>query len=146
MKRGDEGYVDPRRAPARNAVLAALPGTRLQIAERSGVASHRVVRVVAQLHQERKVHIARWVHRKGGGVPMPVFAAGAREDAPESLPRMTRQQIWARYEQRVKGTEMYYRRKAQRRALYWAEKAASRPNSWASALFAVAKQRGGRHA
>jgi hypothetical protein len=145
MKRPD-GYVDPRRAPARAAVLAALPGTRPAIAAATGLPTYTVARAVAQLHREGKVHVGRWRHRDGGGVPMPVYVPGPGADAPENLKRLTRQQIWARYEKRVKGTEVDDRRKAQRSGLYWQRKAAAAPNGWAAALFAPPPQRRAIHA
>lgn len=71
-------------APAR--ILAALPGTRPEIGQRTGLVKSAVFCRLRDLHAAGQVHIAGWVPAERGGPAAPVYAAGPGLDAPQPAP------------------------------------------------------------
>lgn len=144
MKR-PEGYVDPRRAANIAAVLAALPGTRGQIIERTELHKDTVRKILRKLHG-KELRVGRWKRHPVHGPSIAVFVRGGGADAPDNLPRMTSAQRSARYEAKIKGTWRHDRRKAKQLSYYFAKRAAAAPKNWASALFATGRKRRDSHA
>lgn len=126
--------VHPKRARTIAAVLAALPATKAEIPGRADVHRTTVFKVVAELHKGRQVHIGAWQPHTLHGPPMAIYHAGPGDDAPDTLPRLTKKQIADRYEQRIKGTERHDLRKARHRSRHWEKKAKAAPKGWAAAL------------
>lgn len=139
MKRPD-GYIDPRRVANIAAVLAALPATRQQIAERCGLHKDTVLTIVRQLHDpaKRVIRVGRWLPHPVHGPSIAVFALGKGADAVDDLPRLTTKQRSARYEASIKGTEKMDRRRARQKSRHWEKKAAAKPSHWTSALLGAA--------
>ena len=75
------------RPQLRDAVLAAIPGTRAQIAKKASVSSSSVGKWLAILRDEGVIHVGDWKRSKGGGAKQPVFVLGPGEDvkAPKSI-------------------------------------------------------------
>jgi hypothetical protein len=129
-----EVYVDPRRARTLAAIKAALPATKMQASASSGIHRATVMRLVSQMHEEGRVHIGRWQPHPVRGPNVPVYFDGPGEDVPDTLPRLTRKQISARYEKRIAGTEKQDKRRARQRTRHWEKKAKAAPKGWAAAL------------
>lgn len=127
-------YVHPKRAKAIQAVLAVLPATKAEIAKRAGVHRTTVFKVIAELHKARRVHIAAWQPHSIHGPPMAIYHAGPGEDAPDTVPRLTKKDIRDRFERRLKGTERHDQRKARHRSRHWEKKAVATKKGWAAAL------------
>lgn len=138
MKRPAD-YVHPRRLAAVDAVLGALPATRAQIAERTGLNKSTVWKILKALWGTQ-LHVGRWTPHPVRGPSIAVFVRGAGPDAPDNLPRLTRQQISTRYEARIKGTEKHDKRKARQLSYYFAKRASAMPRHWASALFVMGRR------
>lgn len=63
------------------AILAALPGTRAQVEQATGLPQGTVKNRLRTLHDAGKCHIAAWIEGVGGALP-PIYAAGPGADAP----------------------------------------------------------------
>jgi hypothetical protein len=133
MKRA-EGYIHPRRQANIDAVLGALPATRDQLAQRTGLHKATIVKLVKALHGTQ-MRVGRWLPHPVHGPSIAVFVAGAGPDAEDKLPRLTSKQRSARYEARIKGSEKHDRRKAKQMSYYFAKRAVAKPQHWASTLF-----------
>lgn len=129
-------HSKPKRARTVAKILEALPATKTQIRERTGLHQATVLKVMPELHESDAVHVGGWLPHPLHGPSMAVYHAGPGEDVPDTLPRLTRQQISERYENRIKGTEKHDQRKARHRSRHWIKKAAATPKNWAAALFA----------
>lgn len=86
------------RPSARDQVLTGFPGTRAEIAKKSGASSATVGKWLAILRAEGVVHIARWRRSKRGS-KRPVFVVGVGVDAKEPK-TLTPQQSQERYRNR----------------------------------------------
>jgi hypothetical protein len=84
--------------------------------------------------EKRQVHIGKWLPHPVRGPSMPVWHAGPGEDAPDTLPRLTKKEISDRFEKRIKGTEKHDQRKAKHRSRHWEKKATASKKGWAAAL------------
>lgn len=64
----------------RKAILAAMPGTRPELAEKTGIAYLATFRAVAALIKSREAHVSGWV---GGhpGRPLAIVSAGRGSEA-----------------------------------------------------------------
>lgn len=92
------------RPSARDAVIAGLPGTRAQIAKKSGVSISSVGKWLAILRAEKAIHISGW-RRSHMGSKQPFFALGAGEDKkpPKTLtPEQSQLRFKRRHPERVK--------------------------------------------
>lgn len=127
--------MNPKRVRSIAAILAVLPATKAEIGRRAGLHHATVIKVMPGLHESGKVHIGAWQRHPVRGPSMAVYHAGPGQDVEDTLPRLTRQEITARFEQRIKGTEKYDMRKARHRSRHWLKKAAATPKTWAAALF-----------
>jgi hypothetical protein len=131
-------YVNPKRARAVAAILAALPATKRQIEGKTGLSHTTICKVISALHpedpQKRQMHIGGWLTHPVRGPSMAVYHDGPGEDVPDTLPRLTKKQIADRFEKRLKGTEKHDQRKARHRSRHWEKKAMAAPKSWAAAL------------
>lgn len=82
----------------REKVLAAMPGTRSQIARKAEVSDSTVGKWTALLRREGVIHISGW-RRSHLGAKQPIFTAGAGEDkAPPKT--LTPEQSQNRYRKR----------------------------------------------
>jgi len=131
---GAAEIVNPKRARTVAAILAALPATKTEIRERTGLHQATVLKVMPALHEGQVVHVGAWRPHPLHGPSMAVYHAGPGRDALDTLPRLTRREISDRYEKRIKGTEKHDQRKARHRNRHWIKKAAATPKSWLSAL------------
>ena len=73
--------------PTRQAVLAAMPGTVTEIAERIGKGKKIVARWADDLRQASESHIGAWQQPPNGGPNMAVHHAGPGADVVCELPR-----------------------------------------------------------
>lgn len=65
----------------REKILAAMPGTRRELADKTGVAYLVAFRAVRALLREKKAHVSGWAVGHPGK-PMAVLSAGAGRAAP----------------------------------------------------------------
>jgi len=109
-----------------------LPGTMLDIAERSGISRTSVSRIVRQMHgdepEAREVHIGNW-HRPKKGCPMAIYFAGPGKDVACRLKMLTIKKKGENYRAGVKAAGLWEERKAKQRATYWSKKAAEQGTS-----------------
>lgn len=86
------------RPSLRQAVLAAMPGTRAQLTKKAGVGSATVGKWLAILRAENVVRVAKWKRSKNGA-KQPIFELG---DAPDAKPpkTLTNAQSSARFRRR----------------------------------------------
>jgi hypothetical protein len=129
--------INPKRARSLIAFHAALPGKHREIIQRSGLSKETVGKIIADLHG-KTIRISAWLPHPVRGPSIAVYAEGTEPDALDTIPRLTKRQIYERYEAGIKGTERGDQRLARYRSRHWLKKAASKPNTWASALFGAA--------
>jgi hypothetical protein len=122
------------RTNPREVILSHLPGSRMQLAERTGLHRTTVIHTVNKMHADGELRICRWVRHPVRGPSIPIYSAGPGKDAVDKIPRLTKKQISARYEERIKGTEKHDQRKAYQRSRWWTKKAVATPQTWFSAL------------
>jgi hypothetical protein len=127
-------YLNTRTIRCVLAFESALPGTMTQITQGSGLSKTHVMRLIKHFHR-KALRVAKWLPHPVHGPAMPVWDIGAEPDAIECLPRLSRQEITRRYEDRIKGTEKHDQRKAVHRSKHWRLKALKAKQGWASALF-----------
>jgi hypothetical protein len=126
-----------KRVKPAEVILAALPGTKMQLAESAGLHKATAIRTVNRLHAAGQIHIGRWMPHPVRGPTMPVYVAGPGKDAADALPRLSRQQISQRHEAKIKGTETMDARRARQRNRWWEKKAATTKQTWLSALTSI---------
>lgn len=124
-------------------ILAAMPGTRRQIEKSTGLAKTTVFRRAAQLHAAGWCHIGGWRVGGHGGFYQPVYKAGAGKDRPCTLQPLPPAETQRRFREKARKSGAWADRAARIRARYYANKAASTPQSWLSALMAAPRARGG---
>jgi hypothetical protein len=78
-------------------VLAAMPGSIVQITQRSGVCRHTVERWAGLLCTDGLAHISKIATPKQGGWPAAVYSAGAGIDAVLKSKNLTQKQLYKRY-------------------------------------------------
>ncbi|MDQ1921655.1 hypothetical protein [Massilia pseudoviolaceinigra] len=127
---------DSRRAASIALILGSLPGTKTQLVERTGICRDVVYSAVNQLHSEpgRQIRICKWLPHPLGGPSMAVYEVGTEPDAKDTLRRLTKAQISARYYANLKKTDRYDQMKAKWRSKHWEKKAAKAPNTWLNIL------------
>lgn len=126
---------DPRRAMTITAILAVLPASKTEIAERTGRSREVIYKVVdAMASEPRQIHVARWAPHPRGGPSIAIYAVGNGEDAEDCLPRLTKKQIYSRHISKLKSEGRYDAAKAKWRSRHWTAKALSKPNTWLSIL------------
>ena len=67
-------------------LLAAMPGTRAELAARTGRDHSVVSKWIKRLHEDKKVHILHFISGKHGGAPQPVYARRGGKDARPPAP------------------------------------------------------------
>ncbi|MGK5040414.1 hypothetical protein ACQ4WQ_08735 [Janthinobacterium sp. GB1R12] len=123
----------------RDFVLGAMPGTKADIVNKSGVSQAAVLRWVRLLHAEHKIYIASWKPHPRAGAAMAVYAVGNLPDAPCTLPCLTKRQIRLRFEAKAKKDGRYDSMKARWRSKYWIRKAGAVGDPLVAALFGAAR-------
>lgn len=83
----------------RKEVEAALPGTVLQLVDKTGLAESTVRRMLRRLRDDDKAHISKRLRNVGGSTPL--WVAGPGEDAPPLKP-YTAAQYCRRFRKRVR--------------------------------------------
>ncbi len=116
--------------------LSALPGTRRQIIEKTGMPQRTTYNVLKRLHEAGKIHISSWQRTEGGGPFVQVWQAGPGQDAYCQLRPITTGQIWKRYKAKAIKSGANEDKLAAKRARYHADRAASSKikATWLSAL------------
>lgn len=114
----------------KKAILAALPGTVLEIRERTGLAESTIRRWARKL-RGTEMRISHYI--RTGGLYTPHYVAGAGKDAKEPAP-MTGAEYCRRWREKARKSGelefVYARRHARDRA----NRAKKQPQSWLSAL------------
>lgn len=111
----------PVAKPARELILDSLPGTRYQIAAKSGLCYDTVMRLIPELRAARLVHVDHFVPPADSGARwIEYFAAGDEDDA--TLSRLDRKKA----------------RNAKARAQHHIRKLVRTPNSWLGPLMGAA--------
>ena len=83
-------------------VLAALPGTRKDVENATGLSKTCVQRWISQLHKDRVVRISKWVKPTLTSPPTAFYRIGSAPDAPCKLkPLTTREKVY-RWRKRLK--------------------------------------------
>ena len=123
----------------REFVLGAMPGTKADIVNKSGVSQAAVLRWVRLLHAERKIFIASWKPHPRAGAAMAVYAVGNLPDAPCTLQRLTKRQIRLLFEAKAKKDGRYDSMKARWRSKYWIRKAGAVGDPLVAALFGATR-------
>ncbi|MDB5887030.1 MAG: hypothetical protein JWR74_3201 [Polaromonas sp.] len=84
---------------ARQAILAALPGTAATLAQQTGYARSFVGRELRNLCRTERAHIGDWARTTGN--PAPVYVAGRGQAAPKPAAAKTETQKSREYRARV---------------------------------------------
>lgn len=123
-----------KRDRCRDMVIAALPGSRMQVMAKTGLSKGTVCRWIKDLHAGGLVHIVNW-KRPAKGPFMPIYAAGAGVDAVCKLKHFTTAEKATRYRGKARNNGTWAERTRQQRGRYWAGKAAERGDPLVNALF-----------
>ncbi len=84
----------------RKELLAAMPGTQVELIARTGSTQGSMPRLIAELHGATLYHISGW--KKGGGrAPTAIYSAGAGKDRVCGLVPLTKSQVNQRYKKRL---------------------------------------------
>ncbi len=116
----------------KQAIADALPGTLGEIAAKSGARLGTVVRWLRIMRDADECHVGSWKRADGAGGFKRVYVDGPGRDAPCRLKRLSNTVYSARY--RASHPDVVELRAIRTRGKYWADKAATTPQSWASAL------------
>lgn len=125
------------RPDLRAEVLAALPGTRAQLAKKAGVSTSTVGKWLAILRTEEAVHVGRW-YRSKHGAKRPVFVLGPGQDAKEPA-TLTNAENARRYNERHPERRLAIRLKYEGKIRY--ERSKRKSTTWFAALVFQPSQR-----
>lgn len=120
-------------------VLEAMPGTRREIEEKTGLSKTTVFRWVKELHACGWCFISTW-RRPDRGPWMPRYSAGPGKDAACKLKYLTEAEKSLRFRKKARANGSWEDRLAQVRMRYWQRKAATRRDPIVSALFGPARR------
>lgn len=123
-----------KRDRCRDMVLAALPGSRMELMAKTGLSKSTISRWVTDLHAAGLIHIIKW-RRPEKGPFMPIYADGAGKDAKCKLKYFTNAQKSTRYRTKAHITGEWAERARQQRARYWSGKAGKTADPLVNALF-----------
>src|ERR1700688_3233189 len=84
----------------RQIVHDALPGTLMEVVERTGLCKTTVRKYIWQMREERLVYISKWIRSKAQGSFQPYFRLGKGKDAPCKLKAYDADQRWERFKDR----------------------------------------------
>lgn len=112
-------------------ILAALPGTTVQIIAKTGAGRATVFLWMRRLRSESKIHIKSW--RRNTGQPSPFYVAGEGIDAPRPK-RLTQAAYCKRHYKKHRRDLDKELRDSKRAALANAASTRTKPQSWLSAL------------
>lgn len=135
MSRNPKGADNPKRARSLAIFLAALPATHAQITAKTGMCRKTILRIT-KAHRAL-IRVGGWTPHPVHGPSIAIWMVGAGPDVPDTLPRLTRKEISARYEKKVRANpDKLLRRRAMQRMVHWTKKARTTPQHPFSALFA----------
>jgi hypothetical protein len=117
----------------RDEILAALPGTSVQVGEKTGAHRNVINRWLTRLHKEGAIRITSWVRWPGG--PLAVYAVGAGVDAVCTIERLPAAVNYANYLKRARASGHWDFVKAKLRARAAAERATYTRDPLLAALF-----------
>lgn len=126
---------------ARPRVLAALPGTRAQIAARTGLKRTWLRELLRALRNDQQAHIGAWERLPEGERGLrwiPVYYAGPGPDVPCRFRRKTAAQNYAAYLRRARESGAIDTILAKKRTRYWKLKAQQQRDPLVAALFGPA--------
>ena len=121
------------RPSCRSAILAALPGTIMQVAKRAKKSPSSAGKWLTILHAERVVYLCKWVQRRNG--PVPFYRLRIKEssvDAPK--PVCTDMDYQRRYDERHPHRRAEIRAAYEQRQREVMEKRRQRLAAWARPL------------
>lgn len=121
-----------RVAMRRQQIIDALTGSPMtceQLSNIIGIQRSPIRNYLAELRNERRVHISGWTKAIKQGDIAPIYGLGNRPDAPK--PRKSRQQRW---KEEKADPERYDRIKAKKRAAYAVDVAVKKPQGIFAAL------------
>lgn len=118
----------------RDLVLAAMPGSRSEIAAATSMSRGSAGKWIDQLHDEGKCHIGAW-KRPEKGPRMPVYFAGEGKDKSCTLKVFTEAEKSKRFRKKARADGRWEERNAVLRARYAADAAPRRRDPIMDALF-----------
>lgn len=127
------------RPSCRSAILAALPGTIMQVAKRANKSPSSAGKWLTILHAERVVYLCKWVQRRNG--PVPFYRLRIKEssvDAPK--PVCTDMDYQRRYDERHPHRRAEIRKAYEQRQREVMEKRRQRLAAWAAPLTVVVSE------
>lgn len=144
---GEVQWLDLPRNRNRQLVLDAMPGSKSEIAAKTGLSKGVVGRWVDELHSEGKCRIWKWRRPEAvRGPHMPIYKAGEGEDKPKNIEYLTEAEKSVRYREkqaRLARQEEVHRDRSQRRVLVTkAKQLGMRRDPMIAALHGAAKRKG----
>lgn len=121
-------------APTILEALRAKPATKVETIQATGLHRATVFKRMEAMHEKHEIFICGWKKHPRKGPPMAVYAVGNKPDAPCTLCRLTKHEIYVRYRDRMAGTEREDIKRAKDRAKWWIKKAAGKKQHPFSAL------------
>jgi predicted ArsR family transcriptional regulator len=122
------------------AILAALPGSSPEIAQKTGISGSTVRKHIQELREQepKRIYIMGW-SRKTVGKFVAVYAIGDKPDKACPFQKLTMKQKNKRAWRQTKLTRSNEHKKAMERARNAANRAAKAevPNTWLSPLYAI---------
>lgn len=91
-----------RRDHNKHLVLAALPGTRRDIQERTGLSKTTVQGWITRLHKDRVIRISKWVKPTPTSIPTAFYRVGGGPDAVCRIKPLTNREKVYRWRRRLK--------------------------------------------
>lgn len=119
-------------------VLDAMPGTRKQIREKTGLPIMTVFHWTTATHAAGDAHISGW-HRPPKGQFAPIFSAGAGQDKPCELQYLGNVKVSQQYRARLRKSGEWVERQARFNARRRADTAAKTVNPWFGALLGAGR-------
>lgn len=86
-----------RQAIESSIIISALPGSKKELIERTGILPRSMYNVLKRLHDRREIHIKRWERSISRGPIIPIYDAGDECDALCELIPLTKTQRHQRY-------------------------------------------------
>ncbi len=124
----------------RQRFLDALPGTRKDIQERTGLSKTAVQNWATRLHKEGAIYISKWVKPTPNSIPTAYYRKGKGKDAPCRQQPLSNTERHRRYRQRMRQDGRWEFFLAKANARRWARRAeAGRRDPLMAALYGPAR-------